>query len=141
MPCRSSLRSRGFSVQCRGYFPCTLAFLPSAASLPTQFPSAQSGELSACFTTGFPALPVQCSFNYSRVLQALLGDRRHRTSVSSHRITEWFGLEGHPSLPSCHGQGCPPAAQLPRAPSNLALRASRDGAPREANGLTSLLSE
>ena len=30
----------------------------------------------------------------------------------------------------CCGQGCHPAAQLPRAPSNLALSASRDGAPQ-----------
>ena len=30
----------------------------------------------------------------------------------------------------CCGQGCHPAAQLPRAPFNLALSASRDGAPQ-----------
>jgi len=34
----------------------------------------------------------------------------------------------------CCGQGCHPAAQLPRAPSNLALSTSRDGAPTASLG-------
>jgi len=49
------------------------------------------------------------------------------------RIIEWFGLEGtsEPTYPNpCHGQGCPHQLRLPRAPSNLALSASRDGAPQ-----------
>ena len=44
----------------------------------------------------------------------------------------WVGrdLRAHSAPTPCHGQGCPPAAQLPRTPSNLALSASRDGAPQ-----------
>ena len=39
-------------------------------------------------------------------------------------------LKAHPAPTPCCGQGCHPAAQLPRAPSNLALSASMDGAPQ-----------
>ena len=42
----------------------------------------------------------------------------------------WKGPQSPPGPTPCHGQGCPPPAQLPRAPSNLALSASRDGAPQ-----------
>ena len=52
---------------------------------------------------------------------------------SYYRITGWFDLEGtsKPTHPNpCRGQGCPPQLRLPRAPSNLALSASRDGAPQ-----------
>ena len=53
---------------------------------------------------------------------------------NKHRIIEWHGLEGTLKItqfqPPCHGQGCPPPVQLPRAPSNLALSTSRDGAPQ-----------
>jgi len=42
----------------------------------------------------------------------------------------WKGPQSPPRPSPCHGQGCPPAAQVPRAPSNLALSASRDGAPQ-----------
>ena len=49
------------------------------------------------------------------------------------RITEWLGWKEPHSPPSpslCHGQGCPHQLRLLRAPSNLALNASRDGAPQ-----------
>jgi len=43
----------------------------------------------------------------------------------------WFGKTSKP--PQCHPMpwaGLTPAAQLPRAPSNLAFGVSRDGAPQ-----------
>ena len=51
-----------------------------------------------------------------------------------HRITEWFGLEGilKPTQfqPPAMGRAATHQLRLPRAPSNLALSASRDGAPQ-----------
>jgi len=40
----------------------------------------------------------------------------------------WVGRYPAPIL--CHGQGCLPPAQAAQGPSNLALSASRDGAPQ-----------
>ena len=51
--------------------------------------------------------------------------------TGSHNDLGWTGrdLKGHLVPPPCHGQGCHPPVQLPRASSNLALSASKDGAP------------
>ena len=40
------------------------------------------------------------------------------------------GSQSPPSPTPCRGQGCPPPAQAAQGPSNLALSASRDGAPQ-----------
>jgi len=58
----------------------------------------------------------------------------------------WVGrdLKGHPVPTPCHGQGCHPAAQAAQGPPNLALNASRDGAPTAplgSSGSASVLSE
>ena len=50
----------------------------------------------------------------------------------NHRITEWFGLEGASKITqfqsSCHGLVATHQTRLLRAPSNLALKTSRDEA-------------
>ena len=61
----------------------------------------------------------------------LAGDAGIERSSWNHRMA--WGERAHEDCPVptlCHGQGCHPPAQLPRAPSNLALNASRDGAPQ-----------
>jgi len=42
----------------------------------------------------------------------------------------WRRLNDHEVPIPCHGLGCPPPAQLPRAPFNLSLSTSRVGAPQ-----------
>ena len=55
-----------------------------------------------------------------------------KSSFSLHLRTAWVwrDLKSHPAPILCRAQGCPPRAQLPMVPSNLALSTSRDGAPQ-----------
>jgi len=50
-------------------------------------------------------------------------------TASQHGLA-WKGPHSPLSPNPCQGQGCPYQLRLPRAPSSLALRASRDGAPQ-----------
>jgi len=58
--------------------------------------------------------------------------------AKDHRITEWLGLEGalKPTQfqPPAVGRAAPQQLRLPRAPSNLALSASKDVAPTASLG-------
>ena len=64
-----------------------------------------------------------------RVLCWCLGSKNHWI-IKSQNGLGWKGPQSPPSPTPCWGQGCPSPAQLPRAPSNLALSASRGGAPQ-----------
>jgi len=59
-------------------------------------------------------LKQQPAYPLLALLLVLLSEKRRMT-------LSWKGPQSPPSLTPCRGQGCHPAAQLPRAPSNLAL--------------------
>ena len=73
-------------------------------------------------------------FRRTRILERLLVIYFLHTTfhVWNHRITEWLAFGGtlKPTNPNpCRGLAAPHQLRLPRAPSNPALSASRDGTP------------
>ena len=72
-------------------------------------------------------------YKLNLLLQLAVSEGGFDLELWRYRITEQFGLEG-PQSPqgpiSAVGRAAPHQLRLPRAPSNLALSASRDGAPQ-----------
>jgi len=88
------------------------------------------------------ALTVSCSTSlvcgvFCTPISLELGTIKRPKPIESqkHRMA-WVGrdVKDHPVSNSCFGQGCPQKLRLPRAPSNLAFSASRDGAPTTSLG-------
>ena len=57
-----------------------------------------------------------------------------KSVVKNHGIIEWFGLEVIQFQPPTMGRAATHQTGLPRAPSNVALNSSRDGAPTASLG-------